>query len=164
MAFRFPKITTPTYQKGFFEDPLGETKKFVGDTAGSVSDAITNAISDLGTGIAETVGGGPSGGGLGAAMAAGTAAMNAERTNAYNTAISTPGLNVQTRKEIESLYNSGAPASEIAKYLADAKEGKGGIFFIRKSNDERKRQAALAPGRTVLSLGGGSVLGGGRGY
>lgn len=88
-----------------------------------------------------------------------------ERIQAYNVALGANDIDETTRQEIRDLFNSGASSAEIGRILGQAREGRG-IYAVRRMQESRQKLMAQQPGRrqTVMSLGQGTVLGGGRGY
>jgi hypothetical protein len=72
-----------------------------------------------------------------------------ERLDLYNQALNDDTIDIKTRKELERLYDAGAPSSQIAEALNTAREGKG-IYGVRKMIVNDKALMRDMPGRKQL--------------
>lgn len=164
MAFRLPRMQTNQQQKSWWE----EADEWVKSPGASLSNAIDTNMTNLTESFNEIIGQ-PTRADIHRDQNTENANKrnedDAKRAQMYNEAIS-GNISTVARQQIEALFAAGGSTSDIAKILAESKTAKGGVYFVSRENDLRRARMAQAPGRdqTVLSLGQGSVLGGGRGY
>ena len=129
--------------------PVTGPAKFLASTAGAVGGAVLENV-----GLKETA----------AQKAAreaadAKAAEDARRSQLYNASTTDNSLDEISRRELVSLYQSGADSAKIASLLSSAREGKG-IYAVRKINQAQQNYQKNNPGRAQLfgTTGRGTIL------
>lgn len=79
-------------------------------------------------------------------------AEETSRAELFNAATQDNSLDEISRREILSLYQSGANSGKVASLLSAAREGKG-IYAVRKINQAQQTLQKKNPGRAQLGVG-----------
>lgn len=79
-------------------------------------------------------------------------AEETSRAELFNAATQDNSLDEISRREILSLYQSGANSGKVASLLSAAREGKG-IYAVRKINQAQQDLQRKSPGRAQLGVG-----------
>lgn len=143
-----------------FEDPLGALVDFtllpvtVPTSAAIATGAVVGGKALEGVGLKETDAQKQA-----RKDAEAKASEDARRSELYNAATTDNSLDEISRREILSLYQSGADSNKVASLLSAARGGKG-IYAVRKVNQAQLDYQKKNPGRAQLfgNTGRGTIL------